>query len=93
MPLLGDVASEHAETSKSRATRRVIHGLVNHDPTGRVAQSLARAITEGVTQKAIDTATDKAIVWMLEQMLGDAALVRANADYIKAAGSGYTWTG
>ena len=67
--LLGDAATQHAETAKVRATRRMIRALAHNEPAPRIARHLAAAITEGVNERAISAATDRAIVRHLSTIL------------------------
>ena len=67
--LLGDLATAHAETAKTRATRRMIRALVHNEPAPRIARHLTAAITEGVNERAISAATDRAIVRHLSTIL------------------------
>lgn len=100
MPLLGDLATEHAETAKRQATRRMIRSMAHHE-TGKVAEHLSKALVAGVNARTISDATDRAIVRHLSSILAANRLERelasldakANAAYIKAAGSGYEWIG
>ena len=87
--LLGDAATQHAETAKARATRRMIRALAHNEPAPRIARHFAQALENGVNERAISVATDRAIVRRLEEILADAQTMRQNAAYIHAAGVGY----
>jgi len=67
--LLGDAATAHAESAKARATRRMIRALAKHEAMPRIARHFATALEEGITERALNAATDRAIVRRLEQIL------------------------
>lgn len=98
--LLGDAAGEHERTAWARSCRRCGRAIVHNETAPRIARHMVDALAHAQSERALNAATDAAIVRHLSTILAVNKLERelqsmdakANAAYIHAAGVGYEWT-